>query len=165
MFPDMMVVKTLCTVDARLMVAPDSSEGPSTVFLSGDDAEAKRTVGGLLNELGWPAESLLDLGGITTARGQEHYSLLFLGSPTPSARTVSGYGWFLRPGARWRSSTLRVSSLWESDPNQPERGDTHDSIRAQGRPRRPHDHRRDQGAAAFELLRRRCLRERQDPLP
>lgn len=91
-FPDTMVVKTLCTIDARLMGAPDSLEGPSTVFLSGDDAEAKRTVGGLLNELGWPTESLLDLGGITTARGQEHYSLLFLGI----AGAIGSYGFGIR---------------------------------------------------------------------
>ncbi|SDJ06634.1 NADPH-dependent F420 reductase [Nonomuraea jiangxiensis] len=91
-FPDTMVVKTLCTIDARLMVAPGSLEGPSTIFLSGDDAEAKHTVAGLLNELGWPTESLLDLGGITTARGQEHYSLLFLGI----AGAIGSYGFGIR---------------------------------------------------------------------
>lgn len=97
-FPDTKVVKTLCTIDARLMGAPDSLEGPSTIFLSGDDAEAKRTAGGLLNELGWPTESLLDLGGITTARGQEHYSLLFLGI----AGAIGSYGFGIRvvPPAR-----------------------------------------------------------------
>ena len=91
-FPDLRVVKTLCTIDARLMGAPDSLEGPSTLFLSGDDAEAKRTVGGLLNDLGWPTESLLDLGGIATARGQEHYSLLFLGI----AGALGSYGFGVR---------------------------------------------------------------------
>ncbi|WP_329625392.1 NAD(P)-binding domain-containing protein [Streptomyces sp. NBC_01255] len=78
-FPDTRVVKTLCTIDREVMVAPDSLVGPSTVFLSGEDAEAKRVVGGLLADLGWPAESLLDLGGIVTARGQEHFALLFVG--------------------------------------------------------------------------------------
>ncbi|WP_406390656.1 NADPH-dependent F420 reductase [Streptomyces sp. NBC_00887] len=91
-FPDLRVVKTLCTVDARLMVAPDSVEGPSTLFLSGDDAEAKVTAGALLNDLGWPSESLLDLGGITTARGQEHYSLLFMGI----AEALGSYGFGVR---------------------------------------------------------------------
>ncbi|MFI8825456.1 NADPH-dependent F420 reductase [Streptomyces sp. NPDC053431] len=78
-FPDTPVVKTLCTIDRLVMIAPDSLEGPSTVFLSGEDATAKKTVRGLLHDLGWPPESLLDLGGIATARGQEHFSLLFLG--------------------------------------------------------------------------------------
>ncbi|WP_049579620.1 NADPH-dependent F420 reductase [Streptomyces sp. SBT349] len=78
-FPATSVVKTLCTVDARVMGNPGLLDGPSTVFLSGDDAEAKRTVGGLLEDLGWPESARLDLGGIATARGQEHFALLFLG--------------------------------------------------------------------------------------
>lgn len=91
-FPEARVVKTLCTIDAGLMGRPGSLEGPSTLFLSGDDAGAKRTVCGLLNDLGWPAESLLDLGGIATARGQEHYSLLFLGI----AGSLGAYGFGIR---------------------------------------------------------------------
>lgn len=91
-FPDTRVVKTLCTVDAGLMVAPGSLEGPSTLFLSGDDAEAKKTVGALLHDLGWPAQSLLDLGGIATARGQEHFSLLFIGI----AGALGQYGFGVR---------------------------------------------------------------------
>jgi predicted dinucleotide-binding enzyme len=91
-FPDTRVVKTLCTVDARLMVAPDSVDGPSTLFLSGDDTDAKRTVRALLNDLGWPESSLLDLGGIATARGQEHYSLLFIGI----AGALGDYGFGVR---------------------------------------------------------------------
>ncbi|KUM68185.1 NAD(P)-binding domain-containing protein [Streptomyces sp. ISL-22] len=78
-FPLTPVVKTLCTMDSTAMIAPDSLDGPSTVFLSGDDAEAKRTTGRLLTDLGWPESSQLDIGGITTARGQEHFALLFMG--------------------------------------------------------------------------------------
>ncbi|MFI8220291.1 NADPH-dependent F420 reductase [Streptomyces sp. NPDC085932] len=78
-FPLTPVVKTLCTMDATAMTAPAALDGPSTVFLSGDDPEAKRTVAGLLGDLGWPESSRLDLGGITTARGQEHFALLFMG--------------------------------------------------------------------------------------
>lgn len=78
-FPDTPVVKTLCTMDSTAMVAPESLTGPSTVFLSGDDAEAKRTTGKLLTHLGWPPSSQLDIGGITTARGQEHFAFLFMG--------------------------------------------------------------------------------------
>ncbi|TXS52543.1 oxidoreductase [Streptomyces sp. uw30] len=78
-FPRTPVVKTLCTMDSTVMIAPGSLDGPSTVFLSGDDAEAKRTTGRLLTDLGWPPSSQLDIGGITTARGQEHFALLFMG--------------------------------------------------------------------------------------
>ncbi len=91
-FPATRVVKTLCTVDAGVMVAPGSLDGPSTVFLSGDDEGAKRTVGGLLRDLGWTADSVLDLGGIGTARGQEHFALLFLGI----AGALGSYGFNVR---------------------------------------------------------------------
>jgi hypothetical protein len=50
---------------------------PSSVFVSSDDASAKATVGGLLADLGWPAGSIIDLGGIRSARGPEHYFLMF----------------------------------------------------------------------------------------
>ncbi|MEE1941001.1 NAD(P)-binding domain-containing protein [Streptomyces sp. TRM 70361] len=99
-FPLTPVVKTLCTMDSTAMTDPGGLEGPSTVFLSGDDAEAKRTTGRLLTDLGWPASSQLDIGGITTARGQEHFALLFmaiadgLGSHTFNINVVA------RPGTR-----------------------------------------------------------------
>ncbi|MFJ8883671.1 NADPH-dependent F420 reductase [Streptomyces sp. NPDC102402] len=78
-FPLTPVVKTLCTMDSTVMTAPAGLDGPSTVFLSGDDPEAKRTTGRLLADLGWPSSSQLDIGGIVTARGQEHFALLFMG--------------------------------------------------------------------------------------
>ncbi|MFD5574480.1 NADPH-dependent F420 reductase [Streptomyces cadmiisoli] len=78
-FPLTPVVKTLCTMDSTVMTDPGGLDGPSTVFLSGDDADAKRTTGRLLTDLGWPASSQLDIGGITTARGQEHFAFLFMG--------------------------------------------------------------------------------------
>ncbi|WP_261720366.1 NAD(P)-binding domain-containing protein [Streptomyces sp. FZ201] len=78
-FPDTPVVKTLCTMDASAMTSPQGLAGPSTVFLSGDDTEAKRSTGELLTDLGWPPESQLDIGGITSARGQEHFAFLFMG--------------------------------------------------------------------------------------
>ncbi|MFI9004338.1 NADPH-dependent F420 reductase [Streptomyces sp. NPDC053541] len=78
-FPATPVVKTLCTVDRMVMVDPGSLEGPGTLFLSGEDPAAKATVRGLLRDLGWADDALLDLGGIGTARAQEHVSLLFIG--------------------------------------------------------------------------------------
>ncbi|CAM5384978.1 NADPH-dependent F420 reductase [Streptomyces griseus] len=78
-FPLTPVVKTLCTMDSTTMTTPGELTEPGTVFLSGDDAEAKRTTGRLLTDLGWPESSQLDIGGITTARGQEHFAFLFMG--------------------------------------------------------------------------------------
>ncbi|MFG3509444.1 NADPH-dependent F420 reductase [Streptomyces sp. NPDC047821] len=77
-FPGTPVVKTLCTMDCSVMIDPSALEGPSTVFLSGDDAAAKTTTRRLLTDLGWPDASQLDLGGIITSRGQEHFALMFV---------------------------------------------------------------------------------------
>lgn len=78
-FPGTAVVKTLCTMDSTAMVDPGGLDGPSTVFLSGESTAAKQLTGRLLGDLGWPSSSLMDIGGITTARGQEHFALLFMG--------------------------------------------------------------------------------------
>ncbi|MEO3972623.1 NAD(P)-binding domain-containing protein [Streptomyces sp. CAU 1734] len=79
-FPRIRVVKTLCTMDSTVMVNPaDTLDGPGTVFLSGDSAGAKEITARLLTDLGWPAGSQLDIGPISSARGQEHFALLFMG--------------------------------------------------------------------------------------
>jgi predicted dinucleotide-binding enzyme len=75
-FPDAHVVKTLNTLNADLMVHPESLGRPSSVFVSGNDAEAKAVVSRLLAELGH--EDVIDLGGIETARGAEMYLPLWL---------------------------------------------------------------------------------------
>jgi predicted dinucleotide-binding enzyme len=68
-FPDALVVKTLNTVTASVMVEPARVPGPHTVFVSGNDQRAKGRVMDLLRSFGW--HSILDLGDITTARGTE----------------------------------------------------------------------------------------------
>ena len=68
-FPETKVVKTLNTLNASLMVEPKALGESSTVFVSGDDPEAKATVTGLLQSFGH--EDVIDLGGIETARGTE----------------------------------------------------------------------------------------------
>jgi len=75
--PRTRVVKSLNTLAGTLSVAPDSLNSPTTVFLSGDDSAAKALVSGLLADLGWSSGQQIDLGGIETARGPEHYFLLF----------------------------------------------------------------------------------------
>jgi len=69
-FPGAKVVKTLHTTNAYLMVDPAQlAAADHTVFVSGDDAQAKTTVTDLLRSFGW--SDILDLGDITTARGTE----------------------------------------------------------------------------------------------
>lgn len=68
-FPDAKVVKTLNTMNASLMVDPQALGAGSSVFVSGDDAEAKATVDALLQSFGH--DDVIDLGGIETARGTE----------------------------------------------------------------------------------------------
>jgi 8-hydroxy-5-deazaflavin:NADPH oxidoreductase len=68
-FPEAKVVKTLNTLTASLMVAPTSLGESSSIFMSGDDAEAKATVGSLLKSFGH--DDVIDLGPLETARGTE----------------------------------------------------------------------------------------------
>ncbi|MFE9726795.1 NADPH-dependent F420 reductase [Streptomyces sp. NPDC005794] len=69
--PDTRVVKTLNTMLFMVMTAPDILATPPTVYVSGDDAHAKRTVTGLLGDLGWQPAWIEDLGDVTTARATE----------------------------------------------------------------------------------------------
>ncbi len=70
-FPETKVVKSLQTMNAYLMVNPSLVPGDHTVFLGGNDTEAKLKIRGLLITFGWKDENILDLGDITTARGTE----------------------------------------------------------------------------------------------
>jgi len=74
--PDAKVVKTMNTAAMAVMTEP-AALPPSSVFVSGDDAAAKATVKSLLGGLGWPDDSIVDLGGIVSARGTEHFLFMF----------------------------------------------------------------------------------------
>ena len=76
-FPEAKVVKTLNTVTAALMVEPSLISGPHTMFVSGNDGNAKKAVTKLLQEaFGW--KEVLDLGDLSAARAQEMYLPLWL---------------------------------------------------------------------------------------
>ncbi len=75
-FPETRVVKALNTMTASVMVDPAALGQSSTVFVSGDDAEAKATVVDLLTSFGH--DDVIDLGGIETARGVEMWLPLWL---------------------------------------------------------------------------------------
>ena len=68
-FPQARVVKTLNTLTAELMVHPKNLGQESSVFVSGNDAEAKAIVTELLESFGHT--DVIDLGDISTARGTE----------------------------------------------------------------------------------------------
>jgi hypothetical protein len=92
--PDTRVVKALNTISAAVMVDPRRIKGGDhTVFVSGNDVEAKAQVRRVLTEwFGWP--DVVDLGDITTARGTEAYLLLWirmwgaLGTPDFNVRVI-----------------------------------------------------------------------------
>lgn len=75
--PATRVVKTLNTLGpADLLVDPASLKIPPTAFLSGEDGDAKQVAEQILADLGWPAEWVIDLGGVDTARAPEAFILL-----------------------------------------------------------------------------------------
>jgi len=75
-YPGLRVVKSLNTLTAALMVDPRSLPGSSTVFVAGDDADAKAVVVGLLESFGH--DDVIDLGDLTAARGTEMWLPLWL---------------------------------------------------------------------------------------
>ncbi|MFJ7779680.1 NADPH-dependent F420 reductase [Streptomyces yangpuensis] len=74
--PDTHVVKTLNTMLFMVMTAPETLAVPPTAYVSGNDEHAKKTVTGLLGDLGWQPAWIEDLGGITTARATEAMILM-----------------------------------------------------------------------------------------
>jgi predicted dinucleotide-binding enzyme len=70
-FPRARLVKTLNSTTAALMVNPGAvGGGDHTMFVAGNDAEAKSKVKGWLGEwFGW--RDVIDLGDVTNARGIE----------------------------------------------------------------------------------------------
>jgi predicted dinucleotide-binding enzyme len=94
-FPQARLVKTLNTVSAPVMVAPESVGGADhQVFVSGNDEAAKATVTDILKSwFGW--RNVLDLGDISAARGMEMYLPLWvrmmgvLQSPMFNVRVVT----------------------------------------------------------------------------
>jgi 8-hydroxy-5-deazaflavin:NADPH oxidoreductase len=77
-FPETKVIKSFNTLSASLMVEPRSlADGDHTLFMSGNDAEAKARVTALFKEwFGW--RDILDVGDITSARGTEALLLLWI---------------------------------------------------------------------------------------
>jgi predicted dinucleotide-binding enzyme len=77
-FPGARVVKGLNTMNCEVMVEPAIVPGDHDVFVCGDDEGAKADVRELVQSFGWPAERIVDLGDITSARGLEMYVALWI---------------------------------------------------------------------------------------
>lgn len=77
-FPEAKVVKALNTINNQVMTDPGRLPGAHNVFVCGEDEGAKATVSELLQSFGWPREAIVDLGGISAARGTEMYLPLWL---------------------------------------------------------------------------------------
>jgi 8-hydroxy-5-deazaflavin:NADPH oxidoreductase len=76
-FPNLKVVKTFNTMNAFVMVNPALVKGgDSTVFINGNDAEAKAQVTEILKGFGW--QDIMDLGDITASRAVEMILPLWL---------------------------------------------------------------------------------------
>jgi predicted dinucleotide-binding enzyme len=76
LLPDAFVVKTLNIVNCEVMVDAGKSGGDATMFISGNDNDAKEKVKIFLDQFGW--KDIIDLGDITTARGMEMLLPLWL---------------------------------------------------------------------------------------
>ncbi|MGL4631800.1 MAG: NADPH-dependent F420 reductase [Leadbetterella sp.] len=70
-FPEAKFVKSLNTMFNGVMLNPRLLSEDSTVFMSGNFADAKEEVKTLLNQFGWKESEIFDLGDITTSRGTE----------------------------------------------------------------------------------------------
>lgn len=73
-FPTLSLVKAFNQVGNPLMIDPDVPGGPPTMFICGNDADAKAVVHGLLEDVGW---DVADLGAVEAARAIEPLCILW----------------------------------------------------------------------------------------
>jgi predicted dinucleotide-binding enzyme len=77
-FPNALIVKSLNTMNNKVMVDPTLVPGDHVVFMSGDSQLAKDRVAELLQSFGWRPTQIVDLGGIDTAVGPEMAMALWM---------------------------------------------------------------------------------------
>jgi 8-hydroxy-5-deazaflavin:NADPH oxidoreductase len=75
--PTAHIVKSMNTASMTLITNP-TRIGPSSVFVSGNNAQAKAQTARLLRDLGWTDDDIVDLGGIESARGAEAHIMLLV---------------------------------------------------------------------------------------
>jgi len=84
-FPSARVVKTLNTMNADVMVHPRSLPGHHSVFVAGDDADAKKVAMALASEIGFRPE---DAGGLANAKVLEEMVKVWVALSNVHGRTV-----------------------------------------------------------------------------
>ena len=75
--PDAKVVKAFNTVSNPFMIDPKFPGGPPSMFIAGNDDQAKKIVKEIIESFGWKNE-VLDLGGIEESRQLESLALLWI---------------------------------------------------------------------------------------
>ena len=75
LLPGAQVVKVFNTVGSAHFYRPDFPGGPPDMFICGNDAEAKKKVGGILADFGW---GVVDAGGIESSRYLEAMCLVWV---------------------------------------------------------------------------------------
>jgi 8-hydroxy-5-deazaflavin:NADPH oxidoreductase len=73
-FTGVKFVKAFNSVGAAHMVDPAFKDGPPTMFICGNDSDAKQTVSGIVESLGWEAA---DMGSAVSARAIEPLCVLW----------------------------------------------------------------------------------------
>lgn len=74
MIPEAKVVKAFNSVGNTIMYKPDFASGKPTMFICGNDANAKQTVTAILESFGWETE---DMGTVEAARAIEPLCILW----------------------------------------------------------------------------------------
>jgi hypothetical protein len=75
LLPKAHVVKAFNTVGNAFMFKPDFPGGPPDMFIAGNDADAKKKVGAILEDFGW---GVIDAGGIEASRYLEGMCIVWV---------------------------------------------------------------------------------------
>lgn len=86
--PEAKVVKVFNSVGNALMFKPQIAGGPPTMFIAGDDADAKKQVEAILTEFGWET---LDAGGIVASRYLEALCILWVSTAAKSGKWMQAF--------------------------------------------------------------------------
>jgi predicted dinucleotide-binding enzyme len=92
--PSAKVVKSFNTVNCEVMVDP-AKGGHPTMFVCGNDAEAKKKFSDLIKTLGW--RDIIDIGDITKSRGTE--ALMHLWMNLYQSFGTPHFGWKIVRGS------------------------------------------------------------------
>jgi 8-hydroxy-5-deazaflavin:NADPH oxidoreductase len=75
-FPQARVVKMFNTMANQVMINPRGLADDSTIFVAGNDTDARQSAASIAADLGWT--DVFDLGDLTAARGLEMYLPLWV---------------------------------------------------------------------------------------